>query len=404
MIKRELYLKKIRPFIDKPLIKVITGMRRSGKSALLEILKDEFLQKGVKQENIIYMSFESMKYSHIEDAKTLYQEISKLIKNKEKYYLFLDEIQEVIKWEKAVNSCLVDFNIDVYITGSNSNLLSSELATYIAGRYVEFPIYTLSFQEYLEFREFQNGEKVIPTDEELYKYIRSGGFPVTHTSKFSPEESDKIVSDIYSSIVLKDIIQKNNIRNIELLNRIIMFVIDNIGNIFSAKKIADYFKSQQRKVDTNTVYNYLSMLEAAFIVQKVQRYDLKGKQILQTNEKFFLGDPAIKYSVLGYKSSDISGILENIVYLELKRQGYNVYIGKMEDKEIDFIAEKQGEKIYIQVAYKLSNPETIEREFSSLLAIKDHFPKYVVTMDEFFQDNVQGVRHMKLLDFLLKNY
>lgn len=404
MIKREMYLKKIRPYVDKPFVKVITGMRRSGKSAILQILRNEFIEGGVSEKNIIFISFESMKYDYIENASTLYEEISSLIKNKKKYYLFLDEIQEVKDWEKAINSFLVDFNIDIYITGSNSKLLSSELATYIAGRYIEISIYPLSFKEHLLFKKEVGKEDILPLEKELEHYIRLGGFPVVHTSKYSPDDAYKIIYDIYSSIVLRDIIQRNNIRNIELLDRIVKFVFDNIGNTFSAKKIADYFKSQQRKVDLNTVYNYLIMLEAAFIIQKVSRYDLKGKEILQTNEKFFLGDPSLKYAVMGFKDRDISGILENIIYLELKRRGYNVYIGKLNDKEIDFIAERKEEKIYIQVAYKMSSEETIQREFSSLLEIKDHYPKFVITMDEFFQDNIQGVKHLKLLDFLLETF
>ena len=404
MIKREMYLKKIRPYVDKPFVKVITGMRRSGKSAILQILRNEFIEGGVSEKNIIFISFESMKYDYIENASTLYEEISSLIKNKKKYYLFLDEIQEVKDWEKAINSFLVDFNIDIYITGSNSKLLSSELATYIAGRYIEISIYPLSFKEHLLFKKEVGKEDILPLEKELEHYIRLGGFPVVHTSKYSPDDAYKIIYDIYSSIVLRDIIQRNNIRNIELLDRIVKFVFDNIGNTFSAKKIADYFKSQQRKVDLNTVYNYLIMLEAAFIIQKVSRYDLKGKEILQTNEKFFLGDPSLKYAVMGFKDRDISGILENIVYLELKRRGYNVYIGKLNDKEIDFIAERKEEKIYIQVAYKMSSEETIQREFSPLLEIKDHYPKFVITMDEFFQDNIQGVKHLKLLDFLLETF
>lgn len=404
MIKREMYLKKIRPYVDKPFVKVITGMRRSGKSAILQILRNEFIEGGVSEKNIIFISFESMKYDYIENASTLYEEISSLIKNKKKYYLFLDEIQEVKDWEKAINSFLVDFNIDIYITGSNSKLLSSELATYIAGRYIEISIYPLSFKEHLLFKKEVGKEDILPLEKELEHYIRLGGFPVVHTSKYSPDDAYKIIYDIYSSIVLRDIIQRNNIRNIELLDRIVKFVFDNIGNTFSAKKIADYFKSQQRKVDLNTVYNYLIMLEAAFIIQKVSRYDLKGKEILQTNEKFFLGDPSLKYAVMGFKDRDISGILENVIYLELKRRGYNVYIGKLNDKEIDFIAERKEEKIYIQVAYKMSSEETIQREFSPLLEIKDHYPKFVITMDEFFQDNIQGVKHLKLLDFLLETF
>lgn len=403
MIKRELYLDKIRPFINKPMIKVITGMRRTGKSAILEMLREEFIELGVDIKNIIFINFESMKYSYIENAKILYKEISKLINNDKKYYLFLDEIQEVKEWEKAVNSFLVDYDIDIYITGSNSKLLSSELATYIAGRYIEIPVYPLSFKEHLNFKKELEGIENLSLEKELHHYIRLGGFPVVHISEYSPDDAYTIIYDIYSSIVLRDIIQRNGIRNIELLDRIVKFIFDNIGNTFSAKKIADYFKNQQRKVDLNTIYNYLTMLDAAFIIQKVSRYDIKGKEILQTNEKFFLGDPSLKYAVMGYKDRDIAGILENIVYLELKRRGYNVFIGKLYDKEIDFIGERKNEKIYIQVAYKLSSEETVEREFAPLLSLKDHYPKYVITMDEFFQDNIEGVKHIQLLNFLIED-
>lgn len=401
MIKRELYLKKIRPFINKPFIKVITGIRRSGKSAIMMILKEELIENGINKENLIYINFESMQFSDIENEKDLYNYIKEKIINDKTYYIFLDEIQEVKNWEKAVNSIMLDFKSDVYITGSNSRLLSSELATYIAGRYIEFTINTLSFKEYLEFKKAYSKKYNDNIKDAFTKYLRFGGFPVIHTAEYDYEMAYKVINDIYSSAILRDTIQRYNIRNIELLERVVKYVFDNLGNIFSAKKVADYFKSQQRKVDLNTIYNYLNALESSFIIQKVQRYDVKGKEILQTNEKYYLGDQSLKYAVMGYKDREISGILENIVYLELKRRNYKVYIGKIADKEIDFVAENKNEKIYVQVSYKMNNESTITREFSPLLEINDNYPKYVVTMDDFWQDNIEGIKHKHISEFLL---
>ncbi|MEQ8199433.1 MAG: ATP-binding protein, partial [Clostridiaceae bacterium] len=319
-----------------------------------------------------------------------------------KYYILLDEIQEVSNWEKAINSFLVDFEADIYLTGSNSRLLSSELATYIAGRYVEFHINTLSFKEYLKFKEIRTKNKELDIHKEIREFIRYGGFPAIHINEYSYDTAYMIISDIYSSAILRDTVQRHSIRNIELLERIVKYVFDNLGNIFSAKNVADYFKSQHRKVDLNTVYNYLNALESAFIIQRVQRYDIKGKEILKTNEKYFIADQSLKYSVMGYKDRDISGVLENIVMLELKRRGYSVFVGKLDNKEIDFIAEKKEQKVYVQVSYLLGDSkETIDREFNPLLEVRDHYPKYVVTMDEFWSDNIQGIKHKNLADFLL---
>lgn len=401
MVKRDLYLDKIRPFIDKPFIKVITGIRRCGKSTILMMIKEEILDKGIDDSNIVYINFESMLYSDIDNSKKLYSYVKDQVKNSNKYYLFFDEIQEVKDWEKAINSFLIDFDCDIYITGSNSKLLSSELATYLTGRYIEINVNTLSFSEYLDFRKQINHIDDINTREELKRFIRLGGFPAVHTGNYDIESAYKIVSDIYSSALLRDTIQRYKIRNIELLERIVKFVFDNVGNTFSANNIAKYFKSQQRNVDINTIYNYLNALESSFIIQKVSRYDIAGKNILKTNEKFYLADQSLKYATMGYKDRAISGILENIVYLELKSRGYDIFIGKLRDTEVDFIAEKQNEKVYIQVSYVLVDESTIEREFRPLLKIKDNYPKYVVTMDDFFEDNIDGVKHVNLADFLL---
>jgi len=348
------------------------------------------------------MNFESFAYSDFKKAENLYKNIASKIQPAKKNYLLLDEIQEVEHWETCINSLSVDFDVDIYLTGSNSHLLSSELSTYLAGRYVEIPVFTLSFKEYLQFQAHY--VQIASNDKESFaRYLRLGGFPAIHTSENTEETTYKIVYDIYSSIILRDTIQRYNIRDVELLERVVRYAFDNIGNTFSGKNIADYFKSQQRKIDINTVYNYLNALEGAFIFHRVPRYDVKGKEILKTQEKFYLSDISLLYASIGYKDRLIAGILENIVFLELKRRGYTVYVGKMDTKEIDFIAEKQGEKIYVQVAYKLDNPQTVEREFSVLLAIKDQFPKFVVTMDTFWKESVEGVQHFFIADFLLSN-
>ena len=289
----------------------------------------------------------------------------------------------------------------IYLTGSNSRLLFSELATYLTGRYVEIHLYTLSFSEYLHFKSVRTGAQHPDQRKEFDIFLRMGGFLVLHISEYSTDTSYRVVYDIYSSAILRDTVQRNNIRNIELLERIVKFVFNNVGSKFSAKNVADYFKSQQRKVDLNTVYNYLNALQSAFIIDRIQRYDIKGKEILKTQEKYFVGDQTIIYAVMGYRDRQISGVLENIVMLELKRRGYEVYTGKWNDREIDFVAEKNENKIYIQVAFKMEGQSTIEREFTPLIEIRDHYPKFVVTMDELWHDNIEGVKHMHIADFLL---
>ena len=401
MIKRELYLNQLREFIDKPFIKVITGLRRSGKSSILMLLRDELLKMGIDENNIIYLNFESFEYSEIDIADKLYHFVKTKIVNQQRYYILLDEIQEVAQWEKAVNSFLVDFNTDLYITGSNSRLLSSELATYLSGRYVEFHIYPLSFAECLQFKQTIFPKAVSTLYHEFELFLRLGGFPALHTGEYSYETAYKVVYDIYSSAILRDTVQRFNIRDVELLERVVKYVFDNIGNNFSAKNVADYFKSQQRKIDLNTVYNYLNALEGAFIIYRIPRWDVKGKEILKTQEKYYVGDQSLLYAVMGFKDRLISGVLENIIMLELKRRGYRVFVGKSGNKEIDFIAEKNGQKVYIQVAYKMMEQTTIDREYTPLLEIKDNYPKFVVTMDEMWKDNIEGIRHIHIADFLM---
>jgi len=412
MIARTSYIKQLKTFVNKPFIKVITGIRRSGKSSVLLLLRENFLSKGIADEQIIYINFESFSFADLQNAEKLYEFVKTKIAKGKKTYLLLDEIQEVAAWEKCVNSFLVDFDVDIYITGSNSHLLSSELATFIAGRYVEIPIFTLSYSEYLDFSKHylasndgtvittNSGNAIVVSSGNFEKYLRLGGFPVVHTADYNEETAYKIVQDIYASVILRDTVQRYKIRDVKLLERIVRYAFDNIGNTFSGKNVADYFKSQQRKIDINTVYNYLNALEGAFVLYRVPRYDVKGKEILKTQEKFYLGDISLLYATMGYKDRQISGVLENIVFLELKRRGYNVFVGKLDTREIDFIAEKQGKKIYIQVAYKLDSENTIEREFNPLLEIKDQFPKFVITMDDFWKESVEGVQHLHIADFL----
>lgn len=402
MISRPIYTEQLKNFINKPQIKIITGIRRSGKSTVLRLLKEALLTSGIKEDQLISLNFESFSYLEFTTAPKLYAYVKEKMQQGKKNYLLLDEIQEVDGWEKAVNAFLADFDVDIYITGSNSHLLSSELATYLAGRYVEIPVFTLSFREFLDFRKHYFPEeetKISP----FASYLRKGGFPVIHTVNYDEETAYKVIRDIYSSVILRDSVQRYKIRDVELLERVIRYAFDNIGNTFSGKNVADYFKNQQRKSDINTIYNYLHAFEAAFIMYRVSRYDIKGKEILKTQEKFYASDVSLVYATMGYRDRMISGILENIVFLELKRRRYQVYIGKLDNKEIDFLAEKQGDKVYIQVAYKLESNQTVEREFAPLLAVDDHYPKYVVTMDDFWKDTIDGIRHLYITDFLLSD-
>lgn len=403
MIKRDLYLEEIKKYMNKPLIKVITGMRRSGKSMILKLIHEELKKQGVPEKNIIYINFESLIFMDIKDFETLYKYIiDKTANISGRFYILLDEIQEVKAWEKAINSFLVDLDADIYITGSNANLLSSELATYIAGRYIEIKIYPLSFQEYIDFAIENNKEKPLSLDEYFNQYLNFGGLPGIHILNYSKEEIYQYLADVYNSILLRDVIARNNIRDIELLERVVLYIMDNIGNTFSAKNISDFLKNQGRKLSIETIYNYLKALENAFIISKVQRYDIKGKNILETQEKYYLSDLGFRHAKLGYQSNDISGYLENIVYLELLRRKYKANIGKQGNKEIDFIASFRDEKLYLQVTYLLASPETIEREFSVLNSIKDNYPKMVLSMDNLPESNIEGIKRKKIIDFLLE--
>ena len=399
MHRRNLYLKKIIPFVNKPVIKVITGMRRVGKSYLLKLIIETLsAQKSNGSDQILYINKESLDYDFIKDYKDMHKYVKSSFKSVEgSKYLLVDEIQEIHNWEKAVSSLFSEGDIDIFLTGSNAHLLSSEIATLISGRFVEFPVYTLSFEEFLLFR----GKNKKDTDTEFQTYLKFGGLPAIHHFDFDEEVVYQYISSLYNTILLKDVIKRNNVRNVYLLENITRYVFDNVGNIFSAKKISDYVKSKKMKVGTETIQNYISYILSTFALHKVARYDIKGKRILEIHEKYYLGDIGMRHALLGYKAADISGILENIVYLELKRRGYQIYIGKFGNREIDFIAEKENRKMYIQVTYMLSSPETIEREFSALRSIKDNYPKYVISMDTVFGNDFEGIRRINLIEFLL---
>lgn len=403
MIDRPLYLNKIMPYVDTPFVKILTGVRRCGKSTILKmIMKKLKEERNIVDEQILNYRFDSMEYEDM-TTKELYIELKSKILQDKKTYLFLDEIQEIEGWEKVVNTLASDFDVDIYITGSNSRMMSSEISTYLTGRYITFHIYTLSFEEYLTFKKSYTTLKDLK--QEFSNYVRLGGFPATHLQDYSQDEVYTIVKDIYNSTIFSDIVRRNQIKKIDQLERVVKYTFNNTGNTFSAKSISNYLKSEQRKIDNETVYNYLEKLQKAYILHKCSRYDLQGKAILKTQEKFYLADISLRYAVLGYTVDSVASTLENIVYLELKRRGYDVYIGKMNDKEIDFVATKQNDKIYVQVTQEIKSEKTQKREYDQLLEIRDNYPKYVVMANDFAGGNYEGIKTMNITDFLLsKDY
>lgn len=398
MIYRPMYVDKIMRYTDAPFVKILTGIRRCGKSTILKMIMEELKKRGVSEEQIVSYRFDSMEYEDM-TAKEMFTELkSRLCENK-KTYLFLDEVQEIKHWEKAVNSLASDYDTDIYVTGSNSRMMSSEIETYLTGRYVAFRIYTLSFAEYITFKEEYSDVK--EPREELAEYIRLGAFPATHLQRYSEDEIYTIVRDIYNSTIFSDIVKRNQVRKVDQLERIVKFAFDNVGKTFSAKSISDYLKSERRTIDNETVYSYLEKLESAYILHRCSRYDIQGKELLKTQEKFYIADTALRYSVLGYTQTSVAAMLENVIYLELRRRGYTVNIGKTPDGEIDFIAERQSEKLYVQVTKEIKTPETEQREYSRLLEIHDNYPKYLLTTDSFAGGNYEGIKTMHIADFLL---
>ncbi len=399
MIKRELYMSRIRPFIGSDLIKVMTGIRRCGKSVMLELIKQELIESGVDPAQLISINFEDMNYSHLQTAQALHDEITRRVAEvKGKAYLFFDEIQEVTDWEKYVNSFRVSLDCDIYITGSNAKLLSGELATYLGGRYVEFIIYPFSFREFMELYR-----PVVPNasiQKCFQKYLLLGGMPYLANLRYTDAPSKQYLQDLFNSVQLKDIVKRNKIRDVDLLERIISYVMANMGTTFSANSLAKFLKNERRATAPETILNYIKYCCEAYLFYQVKREDIQGKQVLASNEKYYIADHGIREAVFGGNTRDINLVLENIVYLELLRRGYEITVGRAGDKEIDFVCNRHGKKLYVQVAYLLASEETVNREFGVYDSIRDNFPKYVVSLDEFDMSR-NGIKHQNIRDFLL---
>ncbi|MBR3415050.1 ATP-binding protein [Candidatus Saccharibacteria bacterium] len=400
MIKRPLYLDKLESYIDKPFIKVLAGVRRAGKSSLLNQVVEVLKKRGVESKQIAYINFDSIEYTDIRTKKELVELIKNLLKLKVKYFLF-DEVQNVEKWDEAVSALYAEPGVDIFITGSNSKMLSSELSTFFTGRYVDIRVSTLNFEEALTFKKAR-GAKIGDIKDEFMEYVARGGFPSIHLTNQTRAQDDEEVSDIFNSIIYRDLVERNGIRNTELLKRVIRFTLDNLGSTMSANSISNYLKNEKLALSQETVYKYLNWLEEALIVERVQRFDIRGKEQLKTQEKYYASDVSLLYAVNGRSETYLSGVLENVVYHELIAKGYEVGIGKNGEKEIDFIAEKAHKKIYLQVAAHLDSKETSEREFGAFAGIEDNYPKYVLTLDDEWIETHQGAEQKFLPEFILK--
>lgn len=395
-IFRDKYIEKIKKFIDKPIVKILTGMRRVGKSTILNIIKDQVL-KDVPDENKIYMNFESFEFFDINNAELLKDYLDEKLKNKKgKVYFFFDEIQLVKDWERVINALRVSINSDIYITGSNSKLISGDLATLLAGRYVEFEIQPLTFDEFSEIYKSSN----LSREELFQKFIKIGGMPGLKYFNLEEEVSQKYLNDIYNTVLVKDVLNYNNIRDVDIFNRILSFAMQNIGANFSASAIRNYLKSENRNISVDTVLNYLEYCNKAFVLKKVPRYDLGGKKLLKVDEKYYLTDHGFRQSMGFSNVKDIEKTLENIVYIELLSRGYHVKIGKVKDREIDFVAKKGEEISYFQIAYLMENEKTRKREFGAYDLVADNYPKYVLSMDKL-DFSQRGIVHKNIIDFLL---
>lgn len=392
MIKRTEYLEKLKKVRDMQIIKVITGVRRCGKSTLLSQFRDFLIESDIMKEQIIFINFEDLKFEHLKDYKALYQYIEERLVPDKKNYIFIDEIQEVENFQRAVDSLFIKKNTDIYITGSNAMMLSGELATLLSGRYIEISIWPLSFSEYLRLDETKNIKQA------WNKYFENGGFPYAVQINDDNIRKDYLAG-IYNTVLLKDIVVRNKVQDVTLLESVIKFLFENVGNIVSPKKIADTLVSYGRKTTSSTVENYIEALKSSFILYKAGRYDIKGKQYLKSLEKYYIVDVGLRKLLINKKHSDIGHVLENIVYLELIRRGYTVYVGKIGDLEIDFIAERNNEKTYYQVSATILDENTFKREITPLKKIKDNFQKYIISMDEINLSE-DGIKHINILDFL----
>ena len=399
MIKRELYMRRIRPFIGTDLVKVMTGIRRCGKSVMLDLIKEELKESGISAAQFITFNFEDMRNANFCTASSLHDEVVRRASEiSGKVYLFFDEIQEVTDWEKCINSLRIEMDCDIYITGSNARLLSGELATVLGGRYVEFTIYPFSYAEFMDL--YKDIFPDASNSAVFQKYLTLGGMPYLANLRYAEEPGKQYLTDVYNSVVLNDVVKRNKIRDVDLLTRIVTYVIGNIGTTFAASSIAKFLKSERRTVATDTVLNYIQYCISAYLFYQVKRQDIQGKQILSTNEKYYMADHGLREAVFGGNMRDINLVLENIIYMESLRRGYTITVGKSGTKEIDFICQKQDQKVYIQVTYLLASDETIQREFGIYDSIHDNFPKYVVSMDELdFSRN--GIKHRNIKEFLL---
>lgn len=398
MIKRELYMRKIRPFMNRNIIKVLTGIRRCGKSVMLELIKEELILQGMDESCFLSINFETKSVEYVKNADDTYTYIKSFVSmNQGKSYLFLDEIQELEHWETMVNSCMIDFDTDIYITGSNAKMLSGELATYLGGRYVEFKIYPFSFGEVLNMMPDQNAAEVFQT------YLTRGGMPFLYQFPLDEISAKQYLNDIYSSIILKDIVERNHVRDLEQLKRLILYLIANIGNTFSVTSVVKYLKNEKRSMSTETIYNYLDFCQASCMLHLVSRENIMGKELLRSQEKIYLSDHGLREAIYGNNLRDINQTLENIVFMELLRRGYAVTVGKAALKEVDFVAKSGANRIYVQVTYLLATEDTVEREFTALEIIPDNYPKYVVSMDEISRSR-NGIKHLNIRDFLLAEW
>ena len=395
MILRPDYIEAVKPFMDALLVKILTGVRRCGKSTIFEMIRQELLERGIPEDHIVMKKYTEMDIPDTITAKQMYDELVSRVEDDKRYYFLLDEIQEIKGWEKAVNSLLEGMNADIYVTGSNSKLMSSEISTYLTGRYISIPVFTLSFREYLEFKK----ESTQSYDKLLEEYIKFGGFPIIALGEYEQQSAYQIVDGIYHTVVSRDIVKRHRINKQDLFDRVVKYVIENMGKTFSASSISNFLKSENRKVSIESIYNYLRWLEQAFIIFPCERYDMQGKSVLKTQEKYYLADVSFRYALFGYNRKMLDGVMENIVYLELRRRGYDVYVGKNNTKEIDFIAIHKDEKIYVQVCVQI--PENSNREVGNLMEIRDHYPKYVVTLNEMDVGIENGIRIVHLRDFLL---
>lgn len=394
MIPRPRYINQLEKYRDVPLVKILAGIRRCGKSTLLEMWRNQLIADGIAADHVISVRYTTAAFYDGLTAQEMERDIRAQLVGDGRYYLLLDEVQEIDGWERAINNLLESENVDIYVTGSNSRLMAGEISTYLSGRYVSIPVFPLSFEEYLAFKKDAGAPQ-----EAFNNYLRFGGFPVVALSNFDARTAYQVVEDIYNSVVTYDIARRHQITNVDLFYRVVKFIVENVGKTFSANSIVKFLKGEGRALSVESVYNYLEWLEKAFVIYRCRRYDLQGKAELKTQEKFYLADASLKYAVMGFDPRSIAAMLENIVYFELRRRGYSVFIGKLGTKEIDFVAERQGVRLYVQVCRTL--PEHSEREIANLLEIRDQYPKFVVTLDPYATGDAEGVRIVHIADFLL---